>query len=186
MEVVPIPDPQKITQMKEVMKRRERDALLFVLGINSALRISDLLSLSVGDVMDEAGNIADVIILKERKTGKSKRIAVNMSIKEALYDYLGGRPGANRDEPLFPSQKGGTLSRSQAWRIMSRAGELVGLKNIGTHSLRKTFGYHLYKKTRGDIGLVQKLMNHSTSEFTLSYIGIDQEKMDEAYLELNL
>jgi integrase len=66
------------------------------------------------------------------------------------------------------------------------AGEKIGLDNIGTHSLRKTFGYQVYKKTAGDLGLVQKLMNHSTSRITLRYIGIDKEIMDSVYLELNL
>ena len=78
------------------------------------------------------------------------------------------------------------LSRSQAWRVLKAAGESAGLKNIGTHSLRKTFGYHIYKRSGADIGLVQKLLNHSASKVTLRYIGIDREKMDNICLELNL
>jgi integrase len=62
----------------------------------------------------------------------------------------------------------------------------VGLENIGTHSLRKTFGYHVYQKTGGNLGLVQKLLNHSSGADTLRYIGIDREEMDNTYLELNL
>ncbi|GHS95691.1 recombinase XerD [Synergistales bacterium] len=186
MEVNPIRDTEKIAEIKEALEQKARNKLLFVFGINSALRIGDLLSLSVGDVVDSGDNIVDTISLKERKTGKMKRIAVNMSVKKALADYLAERPGCDHSEPLFRSQKGKALSRFQAWRIMKKAGESVGLKNIGTHSLRKTFGYHVYKKTKGNIGLVQKLMNHSTSRATLSYIGIDREMMDDVYLELNL
>ena len=78
------------------------------------------------------------------------------------------------------------MSRSQAWRTLKAAGESVGLQNIGTHSLRKTCGYHAYKKSGGDIGLVQKLLNHSVVKITLKYIGIDREKMDNVYMELNL
>jgi integrase len=78
------------------------------------------------------------------------------------------------------------LSRSQAWRLLKKAAESIGLDNIGTHSLRKTFGYQVYKKSGCDLGLVQKLMNHSTSRVTLRYIGIDREAMDDAYLGLNL
>jgi integrase len=187
MEVEPIREPLKIEKIKEFLKqKRGRDELLFIMGINMALRIGDLLSLSVGDVLDDEGQISRTINLREQKTGKAKRIPINASVKDALTDYLAERAGCDLLEPLFLSQKGGTLSRSQAWRILKKAGEFVGLKNIGTHSLRKTFGYHVYKKSGGDIGLVQKLMNHAESKVTLRYIGIDGEKLDNTYMELNL
>jgi integrase len=188
MEVYPIMDLEKIAEMKKVLEgRRERgrDILLLVMGINTALRIGDLLALSVGHVLDNEGKIAQALELREQKTGKTKRFPINESLKEALLDYLAERQGCDHSEPLFLSQKGGTLGRVQAWRIISEAGESVGLSNIGAHSLRKTFGYHVYKKN-GDIGLVQKLLNHSASRITLRYIGIDRERMDRAYLELNL
>jgi len=160
--------------------------LLFVMGINTALRIGDLLSLSVGDVTDDKGKVLEVICLKEHKTGKLKQLPVNESLKNALSDYLSTYPNRKRSAPLFFSQKGNTLSRSQAWRTLKAAGKSAGLQNIGTHSLRKTFGYHVYNKSGGDIGLVQKLLNHSVSKNTLQYIGIDREKMDNVYMELNL
>jgi integrase len=187
MEVDPIRDIKKISEMKKVLKLRgERDALLFTIGINTALRISDLLTLTLGDVIDEQGEIVSIIILKEKKTGKTKRFPINSSVKNAILAYIGVRRWEKLSEPLFLSRRGGSLSRWQARRILKEAGKSVGLEKIGTHSLRKTFGYHVYRKTGGDIGLVQKLLNHSTSENTLRYIGIDREKMDNTYLELNL
>ncbi|MDR1915552.1 MAG: tyrosine-type recombinase/integrase [Synergistaceae bacterium] len=187
MEVDPIRDVKKIAEIKKFLRARgERDEVLFVMGINTALRIGDLLSLTIGDVMDKRGEISRVINLKEQKTGKLKRFPVNESIQKTLSPYLLRRSTSNMLEPLFLSQKGGTLSRWQAWRILRAAGEFVGLRNVGTHSLRKTFGYHVYKKSGGDIGLVQKLLNHSASSVTLRYIGIDREMMDNIYLELNL
>jgi integrase len=187
MEVEPIREPEKITEIKELLKqKRGRDELLFIMGINMALRIGDLLSLSVGDVLDDAGQISRAINLREQKTGKLRRLPINASVKNALSNYLTERAECDSTEPLFLSQKGGALSRSQAWRILKKAGESVGLDNIGTHSLRKTFGYHVYKKTGGDLGLVQKLMNHSESRVTLRYIGIDGERLDNTYMELNL
>jgi integrase len=155
-------------------------------GINTALRIGDLLSLSLGDVLDERGKILDAIEMKEQKTGKMKKFPLNKSIKDALLGYLKAREGADQSEPLFPSRKGGALSRWQARRILSSAGNAVGVSRIGTHSLRKTFGYHVYQKTGGNLGLVQKLLNHSSSADTLRYIGIDREQMDNTYLDLNL
>jgi integrase len=188
MEVDPIRDAGKIAEIKKILRgvRGGRDELLFVMGINTALRIGDLLSLSVGDVVGEDGNISESISLKERKTGKSKRCPINKSVRRTLSRHLTKRPGAKRSDPLFLSQKGGALSRWQARRILRAAGESAGLDNIGTHSLRKTFGYHVYKKTGGDLGLVQKLLNHSESRVTLRYIGIDRERMDRTYMDLNL
>jgi integrase len=186
MEVEPIRDLEKIAEMRAALRDKDgRNELLFVMGINTALRIGDLLSLTVGDVLDKAGGISMTLNLREQKTGKAKRIPLNSVVRDALADYL-PRCSRDRSNPLFLSQKSGPLSRSQAWRIIKRAAESIGLENIGTHSLRKTFGYQAYKKSGGDLGLVQKLMNHSASGVTLSYIGIDRETMDNTYLELNL
>ncbi|MDR0616114.1 MAG: site-specific integrase [Synergistaceae bacterium] len=187
MEVDPIREIGKISEMKAILRTRgERDALLFTMGINTALRISDLLSLTLGDVINDQRQIVNTVALKERKTGKMKRFPLNASVKKAITAYIALRPKAGLLEPLFASKRGGFLSRWQARRILKEAGASVGLEKIGTHSLRKTFGYHAYKRTGGDIGLVQKLLNHSTSGDTLRYIGIDREAMDNVYLELNL
>ena len=187
MEVDAIRGKEEIEKMKEFFRQRGAEyELLFIIGINTALRIGDLLSLSVGNVMDENGNIVRVVILKEKKTGKTKRCPVNESIRKALAGYFSDTGGRVPTDPLFISRKGGALSRSQVWRVMKAAGKSVGLTNIGTHSLRKTFGYHVYKKSDSDIGLVQKLLNHSVSGATLRYIGVDREKMDDICLELNL
>jgi integrase len=188
MEVNPIRDVAKISEMKKILRKRQggRNELLFVMGINTALRIGDLLSLSVGDVVDGNGRIRNLIKIKEQKTGKMKQFPINEAIHKSLSAYMARHPNANREDPLFSSQKGGTLSRWQALRILRSAGKSAGLENIGTHSLRKTFAYHVYRKTGCDIGLVQKLLNHSASEVTLRYIGIDRETMDNTYMELNL
>jgi integrase len=195
-EVVPIRDPGKITAMARWLRGSpggRRDEAMLLVGVNCGLRISDLLALTVGDVADTAGGavrIRDGVDLVEAKTGKRRRLAVNRAAKEVLAAYLGGRqdggppdPGA----PLFPSRKGGgPLGRQQAHRLLAAAGRAVGLAGVGTHSLRKTFGYHVYRRSGGNLGLVQRLLNHSRSGDTLRYIGIDQETMDAATLELNL
>jgi len=187
MEVDAIRRMEEISDMKEVLRRKGTGyELLFIMGINTALRIGDLLSLSVGDVIKASGEITKTVILKEKKTGKVKRCPVNKSIRNALTEYFACNSERGLSEPLFVSQKGGALSRFQAWRVLKAAGESVGLPNIGAHSLRKTFGYHIYKKTNSDLGLVQKLLNHSTSACTLRYIGIDRERMEDVCLDLNL
>ena len=187
MEVDAIRGTEEIEKMKEFFRQRGAEyELLFIIGINTALRISDLLSLSVGDVMDESGEIVSAVVLKEKKTGKTKRSPVNKSIREALAGYFSKNGRREPADPLFISRKGGALSRSQVWRVMKAAGKSVGLANIGTHSLRKTFGYHVYEISGSDLGLVQKLLNHTASGATLRYIGIDRKKMDDICLELNL
>ena len=187
MEVKPIRNKVEILKMKEFLRKKGSGyELLFVMGLNTALRIGDLLSLKVADVTYGDGKIVDAICLKEGKTGKLKRMPINESLKNTLCGYLAAHPGSKRSAPLFTSRKGGTLSRTHAWRVLKAAGEAVGLSNIGTHTLRKTFGYHAYRESGKDIGLVQRLLNHSTGANTLRYIGIDREKMDDTYMRLNL
>jgi integrase len=190
MEVEPIRDVKKIIAMRKILRAGRygpRDEAMFVVGINTALRIGDLLALAVGDVQDSDGKLSHDVEIKEKKTGKPKRFPLNKLIRETLQCYLKAYVDTNQFSPLFPSRQGGkAISRWQARKILSEAGESVGLSHIGTHSLRKTFGYHVYQRTGGNLGLVQKLLNHSTSAVTLRYIGIDQEQMDNTYLELNL
>jgi integrase len=155
------------------------------MGINTALRISDLLSLTLSGLTDISGKILEEISMKEQKTGKTRSFPLNRVIRENLAEWLPHlEPSPNAS--LFPSQKGGkAITRWHARRILAAAGEAVGLKNIGTHSLRKTFGYHAFMRWK-NIELVQKLLGHSSPAITLRYIGITREEMNAVYLELNL
>lgn len=172
-EVQPIRDKKKIEEMKtELLKQGYRDYMLFVLGINTGLRISDLLDLKVQDVKDKTH-----IILTEQKTGKIKRFMINNQLKQDIDQYI---KNMNDNEYLFQSQKGHNqaISRVQAYRILNKAAENIGLEEIGTHTLRKTFGYWHYKQYK-DIALLQELFNHSAPSVTLRYIGINQDIMDK-------
>ena len=88
---------------------------------------------------------------------------------------------------MFPSRKGSSaIQRNQAYKILNEAARTVGIQeSIGTHSMRKTFGYHAYKSGI-DIALLQKIFNHSCPSVTLRYIGITQDSIDDVYLNLNL
>jgi len=188
--VQPIRDKAKIDAMKRQLRGNEfglRDHCLFVLGINSGLRISDLLSLTIGDVVDDKGRVRDRIVLREQKTGKSKDFPISDTAAKAIREYLGIRRGGAAGEPLFLSRKGGGhLQRAQAYKVINDAARAVGItEQIGTHTLRKTFGYHAYKDGK-DVTLIQKLFNHSSPAVTLAYIGITREDLDNVYLTLNL
>ncbi len=186
--VQPIRDKVKIKQVKDILKGRNvRDYALFTLGINSGLRISDLLNLRIADVLDEKGKLNDRIWLREQKNGKAKGFPIGPSASKALREYLDGKRVA-RDEYLFPSRRGVNkpLSRIQAYRVLNDACRTVGIKErIGTHTMRKTFGYHAYKEGM-DISVIQKLLNHSSPGITLAYIGITQDDLDNVYMTLNL
>jgi integrase len=176
--VQPIRDRAKIEQVKAVLlKQSPRDHLLFVLGINTGLRISDILKLRVGDVQNSH------IVIKEQKTGKVNRFLVNQKLRKALDEHT--RDLAD-EEYLFPSRKGGRpILRGQAYRILNTAAEAVGLTEIGTHTLRKTFGYHHYRRFK-DVALLQEILNHSSPSVTLRYIGINQDLLDQSIKDFSV
>ncbi|MFW6016545.1 MAG: tyrosine-type recombinase/integrase [bacterium] len=173
-KVEPIRDIKKIEMMKnELFKLGFRDYLLFVMGINTGLRISDLLRLKVIDVKDKTH-----IVIKEKKTGKIKKALINSKLKSDIDRYIINIPDL---EYLSKSQKcdNKAISRVQAYRILNKAAVIVGLDSIGTHSLRKSFGYWHYQRNK-DVALLQELFNHSAPSVTLKYIGINQDIMDQS------
>ncbi|BBB89687.1 site-specific integrase [Methylomusa anaerophila] len=182
MELVePIRNKKQITALKNYLRGQNlRDYLLFVLGINSGLRISDLLKLTVEDV-----KLQDRITIREQKTGKMKDFPLSETCKKAIHEYL--KTTNLTDGYLFTSRKGkNPITRVQAYRILSEAAKTVGITEpIGTHTLRKTFGYHAYINGT-DVTRIQKLLNHSAPNITLSYIGITKEELDNIYISLNL
>jgi len=184
--VQPIKGTKDINAMKTYLKSKSlRDWALFVLGINSALRISDLLNLKISDVTDENGKIKDRVILKEQKTSKSKNFPLNDNVKSALKEYLSiVKPSQTA---LFASRKGDkAITRQRAHTILSNAADEVGIKDaISCHSLRKAFGAALYD-AGVDITRIQALLNHSSPKETIRYIGLNQLQNDQIYLNLNL
>ena len=179
-EVGAIKDKRQIEKMKRSLTN-ERDLLLFTLGINTGLRISDLLGLRVKDV------IGDVISIREAKTGKLRVATLNETASKAIKTYLSNNKLTDNDF-IFRSRKGKNqpISRVQAWTILNKAAKRAKLNiNIGTHTLRKTFGYWAYKQGI-DITLLQQVFNHSAPSITLRYIGITQDDIKSVYINLNL
>ena len=172
-EVQPIRKLEKIQEIKNrLAKNGSRDVLLFSMGINTGLRISDLLPLKVGDVKGKRE-----YVLKEQKTKKTKRIMLH-AVMQDIEDYT---RHMTDDEYLFPSRKGdGHISRVQAYRILNTAARDCGLEEIGTHTLRKTFGYHFYRANQ-NVAMLQQLFNHSSPAITLRYIGITQDEIAEEW-----
>ena len=177
-----------------------RDYALFIFGIYTGRRISDMIRLNVRDVamIDRKSRfvIRERLGIQEKKTGKFSDILIHPSARRALSKYLRRRlkksesKGALLNEPLFKSQKARQsgeyrITERQAGRVLNLAARHCGLNyKIGTHSLRKTFGYVMYKNGNS-IELIQKMLNHSSPEITLAYIGITRDDMDEAILSMD-
>ena len=177
--VEPIRDINTVNDIADYLRSRsERDYIMFLFGIYSGLRISDILKLRVRDVKGK-----EKIVMREKKTGKERKFPLNKVLKKSLASYVGQK---KEYEFLFRSRQGCNqpVSRQQAWKILSEAGERFGLDSIGTHTLRKTFGYHMYQQTH-DIVTIQKILNHATQDYTLRYIGITQDTLDSAVSNLS-
>ena len=199
MEAVePIRHKSDIEKMKRLFRQKSlRDYALFTLGINTGLRISDLLALTVGDVLAGKGSrvrIVDKLTLREIKTRKRRNIMLNETVRSALALYLRTRERRYPEDPLFLSrqrEKDGTLrtlSRSQAYHIIVDTARAAGIASrVGTHTMRKTFGYFLYDNGKGKpIEFLMKIFGHSSPDVTLRYIGITQEEIDETYMDFSL
>jgi len=180
--VEPIRDPKRIVAIKIMLKdgKRPRDYLLFTLGINVALRISDLLALRVRKVLDHQGNIRESLHIRERKTGKEKKIRLNRSAKEALEYYFSKVEVRDGDEFLFKSLRSDQpLDRVRANYLVNKWTEDVGLQGkFGTHTLRKTWGYRA-RKIGIPIELIQEKLGHRSPAVTRRYIGVTQDEVND-------
>ena len=192
--VEPIRDKKKLAQIKNLLRgqRRFRDLLLFVMGINTALRISDLLRLRIRDFLDGQGRLKQRFWVRERKRGKRHEVVINNSIQEAFEEYLAAYPGITNDLEHFvffnakTNDYSASIKRGQAWKLTTSICREVGLKgNYGTHSLRKTWGYHA--RMQGvDLALIMHKLNHSSIAHTKRYLGITDDELQAVVQRLNL
>ena len=181
MTVEPIRDKAKINQMYYYLVNKDQKyGLLFKFGLNTGLRISDILPVKLTDILNHDGQFREYFILNEKKTGKEKKIKINSSLCSEIKSYI-KKENLYPDSYLFGSRKGAYLGRVQAYRVLKDAAVNIGLENFGTHSLRKTWGYWTYKLSNHNVGLLMDTFNHSSPSITLRYIGINQDQKDELY-----
>jgi len=153
-----------------------------VLGNNTGYRISDLLRVKYEDIRNR-----EEIVLTEQKTGKQRTISINKKVQQA-FELI----DENQTGCIFESQSNRNKSKEALWsrqyvsQELKFYADLVGVQqNIGTHTMRKTFGYWAYKTTN-NLAQVQKLLNHSNIANTLRYIGIEQEELNSTVMNLNI
>lgn len=171
--VEPIRDIEKVKEIEQTLNPTY--SLIWKIGTNIGLRVSDILNLDCNIVG------ADYVRIFEQKTGKYKKFPVNEDLKNAIKHYYNNVRAKDNDQHLFLNSKGNVLNRKQVYRAIVEAVKRVGVNvNAGTHTMRKTFGYHHYKQFK-DIVILQKIFNHSAAHITLRYIGIEQEQIEESY-----
>lgn len=191
MLTTPIRKKEEIELIKKYFLTRERyrDYSLFIIGINTSLRISDILKMRWNDVYDfERRRFHEHFILQEQKTGKINCVAINNSCKKALSLQMKYKFPNNREDYIFYSGNNAQkhISRNRAWHIIKEAATDNHLDgNISCHSMRKTFGYHAWK-LGGQPALIMNIYNHSSIEITKRYLSIDQDEKDSLFHKLNL
>lgn len=199
-----------IKKMEDIMKitrylidnKRYRDNMLFVVGINFGLRVSDLRVLRFINLINDDLTFKETFAILEKKTKntrkrkKNRYITINDAVIEAVTLYLENTPGVKLSDYMFMSESnrgknlGTPLSRRAIEYILKGINDDLDLGiHMATHTLRKTFAYHQMVMSGNDprkLLLLQKMFGHSTSAQTLDYIGITSEEIEDAYKRLNL
>ena len=199
--VEPIRDIKIIKNMRAILKSQSsRNELLFMIGINVGLKISDIITLKVSDLFKpNLKSIKESVSITEKKTGKTKKFYLGDKVEKLLLSYIKENPQLTLDSYIFFSRKGKNqhITREHAYRIINGAAESLGIverdpitnklisSEIGTHTLRKTFGYHAYQNGYS-LELLMSIFNHSSSSQTLRYIGITEEQKKDVYLKADL
>jgi len=189
IQVAPITSKRLIKRIKSDLADRPRDLALFVVGINTALRASDLLVLKTLQIQHLS--VGDSLVVHERKTKKNRRITINQAVHKVLRVWL----EQNDSEWLFPSQRKDKVLSVQALNVLVKkwceaAHIETGIKqngtNYGSHTLRKTFGYWQRIDASVPIHTLMKIFNHSSQAITLTYLGIQEQEIEDVYMGYQL
>lgn len=184
---------EKIAEARSEEQKRiqSRNKLLFLIGINVGLRCSDLVSLKWSFFFDENMKLRQGYSLAPKKTkNKIVKLRFNAAIEKAIMEYIEKYPIRDLNDYVFESRKGEHLLERCVCRIIKEAAQDVGIeRNIGSHSLRKTFGFWCWHNAQDSdkaLVILQKIFNHSSTQTTLQYIGVLQQEMDGMYENLDL
>ena len=182
IKVEPIRKRKDIDLIKKLLSDKPRDLALFILGINTNLRASDLLRLTVGHVKHLKEG--DALEINEKKTGKPRRVTLNKACIESIHALL--EAGGYQDvDYLFKSQRSAVLTVPTVSNMVKAWCKAINLKgNYGSHTLRKTFGYHQRVTFGVDLPTLMVCFNHSTQKQTLDYLCIQAEEIKDVYMNV--
>lgn len=161
-------------------KKDRQQYTLLIIGIYSGFRISDILALTVGDVIGQDNfNVLEIKTLKTKAKKTYRKVLIHDCIKKAVKVFAEERE-LGLDDFIFYSSKNGNkaINSSTARRWLNFYGDKFGL-DLSTHSLRKTFGFMNYTASNGNLSLIQSMLNHESQADTLKYIGIEQDDIDD-------
>lgn len=187
----PIKNLERIEQLKQyyLSKGDIRDYTLITLGLNTGLRIGDLLKLKWKDVYDFKKNrFKKHINLIEQKTQKQNFIALNKAAITCLKILKNSLENINSEHYIIKSSQNVNkpIDRTQAFRIIKQGAKSIGIEeNISCHSMRKTFGYWAWKNGVPPV-IIMNIFNHSSIEITKLYLSIDQDDKDDVFMHMNL
>lgn len=185
IKVEPIRSLDAISAIKRLLSGNPRDLCLFTFGINTAYRAGEILSLSVGQV--EHLQSGDRLEIKQTKTNRYRAATLNGIVARSIQNWIGEHPDPRPDAPLFISRTGKkSLKVSSLNALIKSWCNDVGLKgNYGTHSMRKTWGYHQRVQMNRPIPLLMAAYGHATQAQTLEYLCIQEDEIRDLYdLEL--
>jgi integrase len=185
--VLPIKDSNVLAEVQDTLlhnfKAGRRNYTIFQVGKATLLRVSDVLRLKQTDVFDDYGAIRQHAFIKDKKTGKPNTLYLRPVMSDlAIYQqWLKRNRYEGRTEWLFPSttRPDKHIDERQFYNVMHRVGELLDINYLGTHTMRKTGAYRVYVQSNYNIGLVMRLLNHSSEAMTLAYLGLDQVSREQ-------
>lgn len=155
--------------------------VIFLIGISVGIRISDILKLKISDMQN-----TDRIVIKEKKTGKTKIFPLKPSVAKVVKDYIKNYCDKEYQEYIFLGKKGARLDRSAVYRVLNKCMQELGIESkTGTHSLRKYCGRAIYDQTK-NLALVMRIFNHSSEIISARYIGLTEEIINDTYMNLDL
>lgn len=182
IKVEPIRDLKAIKRIKRILADKPRDLCLFTLGVNTAYRANELLSLTVGQV--DYLRPGDRLDIKQSKNKRYRATTVNSAVVDTIDEWLKKHPERHRrDAPLFYSQKHRkALEVSTLSRMVKGWCRDVGLHgNYGSHSLRKSWGFHQRTSFGAQLSLLTWAYGHSSEAQTLEYLCIQPDEIDDLY-----
>lgn len=206
-EVYPYTTQEEIKKIIEVFDKRIKEStdgnkrqiacrnkMLFLIGINIGIRASDLCYLRYSFFINDDGTFKDSYKLQPKKTRKQKKFVTlhfNQAVKKAITDYVTEYPIQDINEYLFKSRKGnGAISERALWKIIVDVTADAGIdKNVGSHTLRKTFGrfvWHNATDKNKALVILQTIFNHSSPAVTSKYIGLTDDEVSDVFNSLDL
>lgn len=206
-EVYPFTSEEEIKAMIDVFDKRineapdenkrmiaSRNKMLFLIGINISLRASDLCDVKWNFFLNEDETFKDSYSLqpkKTKKTGKFVKLYFNDTVKKAITDYINEYPVEDLNDYVFKSREGDShITSIHLGKVIKDAAKEAGIeRNICSHSLRKTFGYHVWHNAEDKekaLIMLMTIFNHSSVIMTKKYIGLMDEEIEDVFNSLNL